>query len=308
VSRLRGVALVLGAVVAGAVVGVAILWSDDNEQIAPGLEAGPADQPTMTVSTSITPRAHLFGDRVAAEVELLFDPRTVEPNSVQVDADFAPYDQLGRPRRLRADGDGLVRLRYQYALRCLAPSCAPAGARKEMIFSGGEVIYIHAGLRERVVETFDWPRVELASRLSPFDLEQARWRADVNDLPAVSYRARPVLLGFLLAGAAGLLALAGVLLGVLLFPKWTRRAAEEDAPPELSPLERALEGVRTTSANGATPEQRKALERLARELGSAGLVELAGRARRLAWSAERPDRAAVERLEDEVEDELRRKP
>jgi hypothetical protein len=305
VNRIRGLGLVLAAVAVGAAVGIAILRSGDQDDAR--FEVGSGNEPTMGVSTSITPRAHMFGDRVAAEVELLFDSRRVEPNSVVVDADFGPYDQLGPARRLRTDGDGLVRLRYQYALRCVAPSCAPQGARKEVIFSVGEVIYSHSGLRQRIVETFDWPSIELSSRLRPIDLEEARWRVNQNDLPPVSYRARPGLLGFLLAGAAGLLALAGLALGVLLLPRWTHGVAEEDAPPELSPLERALEAVRHASANGATPEQRKALERLARELGRAGLADFAGRARRLAWSAQRPERAAVARFQAEVEDELRSK-
>jgi hypothetical protein len=305
VNGLRGFGLVLAAVAVGAAVGLVILRSDDD-QVENPVAAGSRDEPTMAVSTSITPRAHMFGDRVAAEVEMLFDSRRVKPDSVQVNADFAPYDQLGPPQRLRADGDGVVKLRYRYALRCVAPSCAPQGARKDVIFSVGEVVYSHTGLQQRIRETFDWPPIELASRLRPVDLEEARWRADVNDLPPVSYRARPGLLGFLLAGTAGLLALAGLALGALLLPRWTPLVAEEEAPPELSPLERALEAVRHTSANGATPEQRKALERLARELGRAGLVDFAGRARRLAWSAQRPERAAVERFQDEVEDEVRR--
>jgi hypothetical protein len=69
-------------------------------------------------------------------------------------------------------------------------------------------------------------------------------------------------------------------------------AAVEDVPP----LERALALAREASVNGSGADGRKALERLARELGRAGLEELGGRARRLAWSPAAPTAAAVEEL------------
>jgi hypothetical protein len=93
---------------------------------------------------------------------------------------------------------------------------------------------------------------------------------------------------------------AAIALVVLVRP---RRAAEEEdavAAERRSPLERAVELAEQHSQDGSTPEQRKALERLARELGHVGHGDLAGRARRLAWSPAAPDRSDVHALTADV--------
>ena len=66
-----------------------------------------------------------------------------------------------------------------------------------------------------------------------------------------------------------------------------------DARP---PLVRALDAARLASLNGAVPERRRALERVARELTALGETELAARARTLAWSPDGASRQAVEDL------------
>ena len=71
----------------------------------------------------------------------------------------------------------------------------------------------------------------------------------------------------------------------------------------MSAIERALGLALVSSANGGSPEQRRALERLARELGVEGLGALAERARRLAWSPALPSRVEVERLAADVRHE-----
>lgn len=303
------------AVVVGALAGFALLQrggAEGSEQARGGAEQaeqglgfdlGLREGRTVTVSASISPRAHLFGDAILAEAELVLDPRRVRPETVRIDADFEPYQQLGDPRVLRSDGDDLVRLRYQYTLRCVAPGCEPVGARKETDMPVAQVVYRLGG--ERIVDTFNWPSIKTASRISAADLEQARWRADVTGLQDVSYRVSPGVLGAALAGGAGLLGLGGLALLFLLLPGRTGDSVEDDAQT-ISPLERALTGVRDASANGATPEQRKALERLARELGRVGRVDLAARSRRLAWSPQRPEGDALRHLHGDVEAELGR--
>jgi hypothetical protein len=101
----------------------------------------------------------------------------------------------------------------------------------------------------------------------------------------------------LLAGTA-----AFAFLGLGLAWRLTRTRApaviEEGEPdvPTLAPLERALELARDASRNGDPPERRRALERVARELGGRGLAELADRARALAWASGAADPAAIEAL------------
>jgi hypothetical protein len=75
---------------------------------------------------------------------------------------------------------------------------------------------------------------------------------------------------------------------------------ETEAERRVSAIERALELALASSVNGGTPEQRRALERLARELGAEGMEALTERARRLAWSPAPPARVEVEALADDV--------
>jgi hypothetical protein len=300
VSTGQKLGLVLAAVVVGAVAGVIVLQQNGEDEAGPGisegLDPGFGFERTIRLVTSITPRTHLFGDAVVAEADLVLDPRRVDPDTVRIDADFDPYQQVGSPRRLRSNGDDLVRLRFQYTLRCMTAGCAPVAARKQTTMPIGQMVYRLAG--ERIVDSFDWPPIGTASRITPIDLEEARWRADLRRLPEVSYRVAPGVLGAVLAGAAVLLALAAGGLALFLLPARARHVAEEEVPT-ISPLERALAAVGELSANGATPEQRKALERLARELGRAGLSELATR-------TERPRSEDLSQLRGDVEDELGR--
>jgi hypothetical protein len=133
-------------------------------------------------------------------------------------------------------------------------------------------------------QLLEWPSVEVASRVTPDDLEALRWRASETDLPTTTTRVGPVGL------AVVLLALAAVLVGVAI---WLARRlwrtepeiVAEDVGPERSPLERALGLVLADTQNGAAPpDRRRALERLARELAVMDQPGLADDARALAWA------------------------
>ena len=107
-SRLRLLLLVAAAIAAGAAIGVLLLARQSDGGGNP-----PGDEPSLLARTSILPRAHLFGDPLVAELELLFDSRRVEPGSVQVTASFEPYEPLAQERSLDRSGN-LVRLRYRF--------------------------------------------------------------------------------------------------------------------------------------------------------------------------------------------------
>jgi hypothetical protein len=132
-----------------------------------------------------------------------------------------------------------------------------------------------------------------ADRLAP-----QSWRADVVSLPAVSSRMQAGTLAILLL--LGSVALA--LLGLFVVWRLTRREAPEavDEPEEVeeevTTLERALRLAHEASLDGDSPERRKALERVARELGARGLPELADRARTLAWASGAASPVALEEL------------
>jgi hypothetical protein len=285
-------ALGLSAVLAGGVIGLLVVGRDDDES---SLLLGR----TMGIATSVSPRVHLFGDPVVAHVDLMFDERRVDPDRITVDAIFRPYEQVGTPRRERSDAGHSVRIRYSYPLQCFARACAPTAARREVRWPPVRVVYSLVDVRARANDVAEWPPVSVASRLGPFDVQEARWRADLEP-PDVSYRVSPSWFAAGLAGSSLLLLFgAGALAAWLL----ARRPAEAVAGPPVetaSPLERALERVVRVSANGAAPERRRALEGLARELDRVERPELAARARRLGWSPAEPNRAEVEDLAADV--------
>jgi hypothetical protein len=294
----RIVVLVLAAVAVGAVAGLLVLERGDGEQSERfGLGR------TLQIRTSLEPRVHLFGDPVTAHVDLLFDQSRVEPNSIVVDAVFRPYERIGRERRENSDVGDTVRMRISYALQCLARACAPGAPRREIRFPPVRVLYLLADVRSRANDIAEWPPVDVASRLGPFDIQEASWRADTEP-PPVTYAVSPGWLAAGLGGASLALLLAAALLAWRLLER--RRDADAEAVPLQArpPLERALEHVRLAAANGDVPDRRRALERLARELDRVQADGLALRARRLAWSAGRPEREHVERLVDDVREQV----
>jgi hypothetical protein len=298
VTRLRPLLLVLAAVAVGIAVGLVVLARDDEP---PARQDGVA----MRVRTEIEPSVALFAEPVTVEADVLVDPALVEPDSVRLDARVEPFRLVSRSRVQTAAGD-LERVRFRLRLACAAAACAPSDETSEVDIPAASIVYdrresiLGAARAVRVQDTVIWPTVKVASRLGAFDLERARWRADLAELPPVSERITPGALGALLLGGSALLALlaAGLLatqLGV------RRRAVEQDEPPpRATPLELALAGVTASSANGAGDDRSRSLERLARELSATGRGELAARARRLAWSPRRATRTDVDSLAADV--------
>lgn len=291
---LRPLAFVALAALVGAVAGAIILRARDSEP-PPGRGSGPS----VRATTSIAPRVQTFGDPVTAAVDMVFDRRVVAPDSIRIDARFAPWEQVGPARRVQTDAGNLVRQRYLFTLACVTTECAPSSDKEQVELESARIVYTLREIRSRAVTPIQWPSFDVVSRLGPFDVEQARWRADVRTLPAVSYAVRPRVLAALLGALALLLAAAAAVLVWRLLPRG-RPAPAEAEPADVTPLDRALDAVALTSANGSSPQQRKALERLARELGVVGQPALAGRARRLAWSPERPGAGELDELQRDV--------
>lgn len=300
----RRAPLVAAAVALGLALGLAALVLRDGTT---GSTSPPSLGSTVRVEAAVAPRVSLFGDPVVASVDVLFDRRVVRPESVGIDARFEPWKPQGTPPPAWTESGDLVRLSYRITLTCTAIECLPAGSAQQVQLPSARV---HYGLRVqpgRVFDTFTWQPFQVVSRVTEEDVDAARWRADLRALPAVSYRISPGRLGALLLGAAGLLGLAGVLLALRALPPRAREAAEQGAADPPTRLEQALELAReTAAANGGSPEARKALERLARELGVAGLPRRADEVRCLAWSTDQPSRAEVEALVGAVRGELGR--
>jgi hypothetical protein len=269
---------VLLAVLVG--LGIRELW------LARSGDGGPSARApeTLAVQARVTPEVHTFGEPVVATVEVVADASFVKPDTIQVEADFAPYEADGDPTVERSVVDGVARAVFRYPLRCLREGCDAASAR-------GVAQLEPALVRYRFVEgsgpgrqIVDWPAFEVASRVSRDDLDGLRWRASNSALPAVTTRFSPVGLALVLLGVAIVLVGAAVWLARRLWHT-PADATVEEAADERSRLERALDLVLAGSGNGASaPDRRQTLERLARELVDVGQDGLAEDTRALAWS------------------------
>jgi hypothetical protein len=263
--------------------------------IAPSASA--AD--SLAVRASVSPRSHLFGDSVVAEVEVVVDRSAA--GSVRVRPDFSPYRVIGTPDVRRIDGGDSVELHYRYALDCLVRACLPGDTRRRVVFSPVHVVARLAGRDRDSVAT--WPPLIVRSRLAPEDVARPQLRSTVYPIGAVSYRTGPGALFWTLVGVASLFAMGAavllvhVLRGVRI--PWRRSRFER-----LGSLERAIFLVRLSAEADDAGRRRRALERLGHELELRGRAELGREACRLAWSGTAPEEADVLSLAGRVEAEL----
>ena len=279
------------AIVVVLAVGLALGWGDSRSGTA-----GPVRP--FAAAASLSSRAVSFGDPLVARLDLVLDPRAVDPQSIDVRPSFGAYRVVGRS--LRTTTGAGERFSYRYALECLDSICAPPSSRVQQRFQPATVSY-----RTRdggsITRHVAWPPYLLSSRLTAAERRSPgrSLRFDATP-PAASYRIDPGTLRGLAAALAGLLALAAaVLVGVALRP----REATVAADPSESRLAQALRAVRASTANGRPAERRKALGWLGRELRAAERPSEADEARRLAWSADAPTATSAGEFATRVETE-----
>jgi hypothetical protein len=283
----------LGLVILASVVG-GLVWLAGSRD-----DGTPVPAQAIEVSTDITPDAHVFGSPVVATAEALVDTTVIDPQSVRVLTDFAPYEQAGEHTVERRVSGGTAVVIFRFPLHCLQEGCDTSGARGVAEFETGRIVYrFHEGAND-AFGPLDWPAFEVASRVSADDVERISWRAAETTLPDVSYRADPAWLAALLLAAAAVLAAGATVLARRVWWVPDERAALEQTGPTETRLQRALTLARDASLNGDVPRRRRALERVAQELGAVDRPELAAEARALAWSP-------AESTEDEVESLARR--
>jgi hypothetical protein len=258
-----------------------------------GHETHPA-QP-FAASTSVSPTAVSFGDRLGARLDVVVDPRAVDIGSVEVRPRFGLNRVAGATLK-QTHGAGEL-LSYRYVLECLLPGCAPQSARVARRFPPALVSYrLRDG--QLINQQVRWPAYQLISRVTEAEkqhpLSSLRFDASV---PAPSYRIAPNTLRALAVGLAGLLALAAVVLAWIAL----RPHTAADRGQSGSRLEQALRAVRASTANGHHQERRKALGWLGRELRAVERPREADVARRLAWSEEPPTPRSAGEFATEVE-------
>ncbi len=279
-------------VVALAAVGGLVAWKAWSEGGGPGL-----GEPIVG-TVLLEPEQHLFGDAIHATIEFVVDGDRVDPDSVEVGANFAPYRELGPVEVTRNESGSLTRLRFDYVLGCLTARCLPTGSGRVEL-GGAAVEYRRRGSQTADTATLEWPPLRAAGRIAPDELEQAALRAELRDLPTPTYRVSPrsvelvaLVLAVLLAAGAAILILRLLPLDRLAAWLGARRVDHRSA------LEQALALVRDSESE---EEGRRALERLAVELRRSSNPSLALDASRLAWSQDRPVETGVGTLSDEVQ-------
>ena len=240
---------------------------------------------------TMTPREALFGDPVTAQVDVVVDPARVSPASVRVHADFRPY-HVESSTIVRTHARDLTRILFTWRLDCLERKCLPGGPERRVQFAPVRVTW-SAG-----TQIAFWSPLRVASRIDPRDLLRAAPRSDVIRQPALTYAVSPAALVAALVAVAALLLVypvvrLGRLVGRLVHILRTSRLER------LGPMQRALELLRRASAGGEGAPSRRALERVARELGD---HELSGETRRLAWSRPEPESGEMDSLRTRVEE------
>lgn len=249
----------------------------------------------------VDPASPHFGDTVTATVEILVDPRQVDPDSVRLATDFAPYRAAAPRQRSRREAHGLATIRYSFRLLCLrAPCRPPVGGVRTFRFTPARLTFrrVNGGSGEF---TRRWYPLTVASRLSRDLALRGDWQARLFPLPAVAYRFEPGGASVALFGAAALLAVAGAVLVGRSYGPLARAELRRRGLARLRPTERELALLRDAVARGDANGRRRALDRLALVLGENGGNDLALGARRLAWSRPEPSAQDALTLADEVE-------
>jgi hypothetical protein len=249
----------------------------------------------------VDPASPHFGDRVTATVEILVDPRQVDPDSVRVVTDFAPYRAAAPPHRSRREARGLVTIRHRFRLLCLrAPCRPPVGGVRTFRFTPARVTFRRVNGTSGAFTRRSYP-LTVASRLSEDLALRGDWQARVFPLPAVGYRFDPGGLSAALFAAAALLAVAGAALVGRAYGPLVRAELRRRGLARLRPVEREVALLRDATARRDADGQRRALDGLALALGENGGDDLARGARRLAWSRSAPRAEDSLALADEVE-------
>jgi len=252
---------------------------------------------------SITPTVHLFGDLLTAKLAIVADTKWVDSKRLRVQASFTPYEPVRAPTVLRLASGRFEQITYTWSLRCIASQCVPRTPPSDRYhvfrFTPVRIDYLTAARRPAYGLEATWPPVEVLSQVSPGvaaflqRTHHVNWRLSVAPVAAPTYRISPTLLLWLAVAASALFGAAALALA----GRWAlglRPARVAAGRVEASQLERAIAVLRYAHETGDETLQRKALERVAGELGAERADELARIARELAWSPRTPEHEEVE--------------
>jgi hypothetical protein len=298
--RLVSVFVGVGVGVAGIVAAVILLVLDRDLSSRPALPPGPP----VVARASFAPALHLFGDVVLARIEVETDVGRVDPGSIRLRARTEPYVHAGSVRLRRSALGRIERLEYVIPLVCLRAECTlstPSSPRtnpptqKTFTLPSALVSYRQKGARQDSSLTVPWPGLTVATRISSARADDFAFTTDLA-VPKPAYAldadalvALLIVIGLALVVTPLALALRGV----------PRRLLRGAGGPRLSGLEQALLLLDWASRRDAA-DRRRALERVALELGREGRAGLAEQPRVVAWSRADPDPDVAATIGEEV--------
>jgi hypothetical protein len=299
----RRAVLILGAAAlaaGGAVAAVVLLVLRDDLTRAPALPPGPP----VVAKASFAPAIHFFGDVVLARVNVEADPRRVDTGSIALHASMKPYVRAGRVRVQRSTNGNVERLQYTLRLVCLRSDCtlstpsSPRGnppTQRTFNIPPALVSYRLKSAHKTASLAAEWPALTVATRIGSAHPNDFAFTTDLA-VPRPSYATTPGLLVTVLI----LLGLALVLVPIALALRGVpARLLRGGRRPALSRLEHALL-LLDWAARRAASDRRRALERVALELGREGQGGLAEQPRVVAWSRPDPDPEVATAIGDEL--------
>jgi hypothetical protein len=264
--------------------------------------------------TTLTPQVHLFGDDVTARVAVIADTKFVDPARLRVTTSFTPYRAVGAPTVLRVGAGRFAQVTWTWRLRCLSSACVPRQPPSEQFhvfhFKLVRIEYLSKTGTPAYGITAAWPPIEVISQMTPasasalLKTDEVIWHFHLTPVASPSFGLSPTLLFWLALGLAG----AALLVALRFARSWflivrPRREPGGDIDSRTT-LERALNVLAWAHERGDETLQRKALERVAGELGAEAPLpavdELSRTARELAWSPDAPGDDEVETFTEQA--------
>jgi hypothetical protein len=257
---------------------------------------------------TLAPQVHLFGDVITARLAVVADTKWIDPERLRVSTGFEPYTVVRTPHRASSSVGRFQQVTWTWTLRCITTKCVPRLPPSERFhifrFQTIHIEYVKTNGKPAYGIDATWPEVEVYSQVSPgvvASLQRTNhlnWRFHITPVAAPTYRVSPVVLYWLAFGAG----LAMLVVAAAFGWRWYRmmRPRKVYGPGDTTgtPLERALAVLAWAHARGDETLERKALERVAGELGVETPVqdadELSRTARELAWSSRTPEDEEVE--------------
>ena len=248
---------------------------------------------TPAVTTSLTPRAILFGDTVRARVDVIVDTHLDDPSTIALRTPLGGWTVLTPVASTTSSAGRLLRRTFVLTLACRAAACVTKGPQQQLRpppavvtvrQRDGRLVQVHAS----------WPTVEVASRLPPGATTAAKPPFQLQTSPPpLRPRVSPRVTVDLLDALAVVLALVAAGIVAVEVRRRTTRPT-----PDVPEIERAVRLVREAERR-PPPDRRRALALLARVAGGGGA--LATDAAVAAWSREPPSPDALDVLAGRAE-------